>query len=55
MSKTPRFTGIYHLFSTRKHCYVRIAVDCPDSIHPVYLLWRIFTPLLIGMSVKPMI
>ena len=32
--ETPRFTGIYHLFSTRKHCYLRLAVDCEDSINP---------------------
>ena len=31
---SPRFTGIYHLLSTTKHEYLRIAVDCPDDINP---------------------
>jgi NADH-quinone oxidoreductase subunit C len=33
-AQSPRFTGIYHLFSTTKHEYLRIAVDCVDDIHP---------------------
>lgn len=33
-AQSPRFTGIYHLFSTSKHDYLRIAVDCVDDIHP---------------------
>lgn len=31
---SPRFTGIYHLFSTSRHEYLRIAADCTDDIHP---------------------
>lgn len=33
--RSPRFTGIYHLFSTRDYVRLRIAVDCPDDAHPV--------------------
>lgn len=33
-AQSPRFTGIYHLLSTTKHEYLRIAVACPDDIHP---------------------
>ena len=32
--QSPRFTGIYHLFSTSKYDYLRIAVDCQDDINP---------------------
>ena len=31
---SPRFTGIYHLFSTSTREYLRIAVDCQDDINP---------------------
>jgi NADH-quinone oxidoreductase subunit C len=31
---TPRFTVVYHLFSTRGHDYVRVAADCPDDAAP---------------------
>ena len=34
-AQSPRFTGIYHFLSTSKHEYLRVAVDCPDDIHPV--------------------
>jgi len=33
-AQSPRFTGIYHLLSTTKHEYLRIAVDCADDIQP---------------------
>jgi NADH-quinone oxidoreductase subunit C len=33
-AQSPRFTGIYHLLSTSKYDYLRIAVDCPDDINP---------------------
>ncbi len=33
-AQSPRFTGIYHILSTIKHEYIRIAVDCADDIHP---------------------
>ena len=33
-AQSPRFTGIYHLLSTTKHAYLRIAVDCENDIHP---------------------
>jgi len=33
-AQSPRFTGIYHFLSTAKHEYLRVAVDCPDDIHP---------------------
>ncbi len=32
--ESPRFTGVYHLLSTTKHEYLRIAVDCVDDINP---------------------
>ena len=32
--QSPRFTGIYHILSTRRHTYLRVAVDCADDIHP---------------------
>lgn len=31
---TPRFTTIYHLFSTTTHQYVRLASDCLDNAAP---------------------
>lgn len=33
-AQSPRFTGIYHLLSTTKHEYLRVAVDCADDINP---------------------
>jgi NADH-quinone oxidoreductase subunit C len=30
----PRFTVVYHVFSTKKHEYVRVAADCPDDAGP---------------------
>ncbi len=33
-SASPRFTGIYHILSTTKHDYIRIASDCPDDSAP---------------------
>jgi len=32
--ESPRFTAIYHLFSTASHDYLRIAVDIPDDEEP---------------------
>ncbi|HUG12168.1 MAG TPA: NADH-quinone oxidoreductase subunit C [Opitutaceae bacterium] len=33
--RTPRFTVVYHLFSTTHHNYVRIAADCAgDTVNP---------------------
>lgn len=31
----PRFTVLYHLFSTANHVYVRVAANCADSETPV--------------------
>jgi NADH-quinone oxidoreductase subunit C len=31
---TPRFTVVYHVFSTTKHEYVRVAADCADDGAP---------------------
>jgi NADH-quinone oxidoreductase subunit C len=31
---SPRFTVVYHLFSTARHDYVRLAADCPDDAAP---------------------
>ncbi len=33
-AQSPRFTGIYHILSTTKHEYIRVAVDCEDDINP---------------------
>jgi NADH-quinone oxidoreductase subunit C len=42
-STSPRFTVVYHLFSTTRHEYVRIATDCPNDAAPavasVHELW----------------
>jgi len=32
---SPRFTVVYHLFSTVRHDYIRVAADCPDDSAPV--------------------
>ena len=32
--RTPRFTVVYHLFSTEKHEYLRVAADCLDGENP---------------------
>lgn len=32
---SPRFTGIYHLFSWQGAKYIRLAVNCPDDAAPV--------------------
>lgn len=31
---TPRFTVVYHLFSTTRHDYLRVAADCPNDLEP---------------------
>ncbi|MDG1701443.1 MAG: NADH-quinone oxidoreductase subunit C [Opitutae bacterium] len=31
---TPRFTGVYHFYSTVKQMYLRVASDCVDNIKP---------------------
>jgi NADH-quinone oxidoreductase subunit C len=40
---TPRFTVVYHVFSTSSHEYIRVAVDCADDAAPevpsVVSLW----------------
>src|SRR5215216_2845516 len=40
---SPRFTVVYHLFSTTSHGYVRIAANCTDDIDPaapiIVALW----------------
>ena len=30
----PRFSVVYHLFSTASHAYLRVAADCPDDASP---------------------
>lgn len=32
--KSPRFTVVWHLYSSAAHNYVRIAADCPDDAAP---------------------
>jgi NADH-quinone oxidoreductase subunit C len=32
---SPRFTVVYHLYSTERHDYIRVAADCPDDSAPV--------------------
>lgn len=32
---TPRFTGVYHFYSTTSSIYLRVASDCPDNVNPV--------------------
>jgi len=34
LEASPRFTVVYHVFSTRDHGWVRIAADCPDNAAP---------------------
>jgi NADH-quinone oxidoreductase subunit C len=40
---SPRFTVVYHLFSTARHDYIRVATDCPNDAEPavasVCALW----------------
>jgi NADH-quinone oxidoreductase subunit C len=40
---SPRFTVVYHLFSTARHDYIRVAADCPNDAEPavpsVCALW----------------
>jgi len=31
---SPRFTVVYHLFSTTRHDYIRLAADCPNDDAP---------------------
>ena len=33
--KTPRFTVVWHLYSTVNHAYLRVAADCTDDLNPV--------------------
>ena len=33
--KSPRFTVVWHLYSSTKHTYVRVAADCADDASPV--------------------
>jgi len=32
--RSPRFTVVWHLLSTTRHTYVRVAADCVDDAHP---------------------
>jgi NADH-quinone oxidoreductase subunit C len=32
--KSPRFTVVWHLYSSTKHTYVRVAADCPSDSDP---------------------
>lgn len=32
--KSPRFTVVWHLYSSTKHVWVRVAADCLDDAHP---------------------
>ncbi len=32
--QSPRFTVVWHLLSTTRHEYVRVAADCPDDAQP---------------------
>ncbi|MEJ1972852.1 MAG: NADH-quinone oxidoreductase subunit C, partial [Lacunisphaera sp.] len=32
--KSPRFTVVWHLYSSTKHTYVRLAADCPSDREP---------------------
>ena len=32
---SPRFTVVYHLLSTTRHDYIRVAADCPNDATPV--------------------
>jgi NADH-quinone oxidoreductase subunit C len=32
---SPRFTVVYHLYSTARHDYIRLAAGCPDDSAPV--------------------
>lgn len=32
--KSPRFTVVWHLYSSTKHAYVRVAADCPNDAEP---------------------
>ena len=32
--KSPRFTVVWHLYSSTKHTYVRLAADCADDAEP---------------------
>ena len=33
-AKSPRFTVVWHLYSSTAHGYVRVAADCPDDAAP---------------------
>jgi len=33
-AKSPRFTVVWHLYSSTKHNYVRLAADCSDDANP---------------------
>ena len=33
--RSPRFTVVWHLYSSTKHTYVRLAADCPSDAEPV--------------------
>jgi NADH-quinone oxidoreductase subunit C len=33
-AKSPRFTVVWHLLSTTRHTYVRLAADCTDDANP---------------------
>ncbi len=32
--KSPRFTVVWHLYSSTKHVWVRVAADCADDVNP---------------------
>jgi len=34
VERSPRFTVVWHVYSTRAHAWVRLATDCPDDAAP---------------------
>ena len=50
---SPRFSAVWHLYSTTQHGYVRIVADCADDVDPVAIagslrrryeeLWSVLT------------
>jgi NADH-quinone oxidoreductase subunit C len=34
VEKSPRFTVVWHLYSSTQHCYVRVAADCASDTAP---------------------
>ena len=52
--QSPRFTVIWHLYSSTKHTYVRVAANCPSDTGPAMPSATGLWPAPTGTNARPM-